>query len=244
MLCCIHKPVQHNGVPCMLFILHREMMCSVWTTVGIFCSLSAYISPLSLTRSHFVLLSFLVNAVSCQESYTRWNGTACIVIELQPNPFSSSTWCAWLRHWYCLSLPALNETHQGVVVAWDSANFFSFPMKQLPSKHIFCCWRRPLRSSIPCREIPSIIWMVASTITSSRAAYLILLGLNLRDAWWQAYYQPQPCPLPLQLWKKPTYCMRRIWTALLNVVYASVRNHTHWPASGVNHLCTPWLLFI
>lgn len=65
---------------------------------------------------------------------------------------------------------------------------------------------------------------------------------TLKDlAWiWQAYYQPQPCLLPL--WRKPTYCTRHIWTALLNVIYASVRKHTHWPASCVNHVCTPWLL--
>lgn len=72
--------------------------------------------------------------------------------------------------------------------------------------------------------------------------YTKRVNWNLPDPRWQAYYQPQPSLLSLR--RKPRYCRRRIWTALLSLVYASVRNHTSCPAHCVNHICTRSLTFV
>lgn len=243
MLCCLHRPVQHNGVPCMLFILHHEMMCSVClhlTSVSYLCLAPVLLSVDVLGKCCVVSEELHQMKRDRVHSYRDWASAQsilfqhilCMTASLILSLIASSQWdtpgCRC-----CLRFCPL------LFLSYETVAFQTHILLLMAAiKKLNTMSRDSLYPSGWLQQPSHLLELRTSSF------YIKSLGLNLRDAWWQAYYQPQPCSLPLLLRRKPTYCMRRIWPALLNVVYASVRNHTHWPASGVNHLCTPWLLFI
>lgn len=168
-------------------------------------------------------------------------------IELQPTQCSLVTCCTWLRQWYCLSLPAVTENApkacRGLLLLVNHLNHLEILHASLP---FMLNGGLTLRSSIPWREFPSIIWTVAATVTSSGAVHAILrhwkTGLESPRHLVTGLLSALALAAPAV---KKTYILYETHLDSSPECSLCISKKPHTPArTRANHLCTHRLLFI